>query len=282
MPEGSSRQRWAFGGAGQPSASERLSLRSFAYRVLIAVGLTGAAYLLWQLKDVLMLAFAGLLLAVLLRSVSDPIARRTGLSDGWALALTAAVLAAALAASLYRRGLLRLLPRSGGPDAEEAMDAASGALRKWLLGKLVSMLLVGILTTTGLWLLGVPLALSLGVLAGALEFVPFIGPVVAAVPGILFAFTQSPSTALYVALLYLGIQQVESYLIMPLVQRWAVALPPALAILAVVGFGVLFGVLGLLFAVPLMVLVMVLVEKLYVETALGQPGQHSSIQETPQ
>jgi predicted PurR-regulated permease PerM len=135
-------------------------------------------------------------------------------------------------------------------------------LHRWLRGQLIAMAIVGIATGVGLWALGVPFALSLGLLAGMLEFIAFIGPIAAAVPAILLGFGESPLTALYVALLYLVVQQVEAYVLMPLVQRWAVALPPALAILAVVVLGILIGLPGVLFAVPVVVAAIAIVESL--------------------
>jgi predicted PurR-regulated permease PerM len=170
---------------------------------------------------------------------------------------------------LYRRGFLRLVPADHRSRAAGAIDATSAALRNWLGGQLVAMVAVGLLTWIGLAALGVPLALSLAAIAALLEFVPFIGPIAAAIPAVLVAFTQDSTTALYVALLYLVIQQIEGYVLMPLVQRWAVAMPPALAALMVVVFGVLFGVPGVLFAVPLTVVLMVLVRELLLEREAG-------------
>jgi predicted PurR-regulated permease PerM len=166
---------------------------------------------------------------------------------------------------LYFRGTLRLIPRRVRPRASAALSNSAVALRKWLGGQVVAMLIVGLLTFVGLVLLDVPLALSLATIAGLLEFVPFAGPVLAAIPAILIAFTHDPATALYVALLYLGIQQVEGYVLLPLVQRWAVALPPALGALSVVVFAVLFGLPGVFFAVPLTIVAMVFVRELYLE-----------------
>jgi predicted PurR-regulated permease PerM len=168
---------------------------------------------------------------------------------------------------LYRRGFLRLVPSAHRARVAETLGAAADALRDWLGGAVVAMLAVGTVTGLGLWALGVPFALSLAVIAALLEFVPFLGPLVAAIPAILVGFSESPVTAIYVALLYLTIQQIEGYLLTPLVQRWAVSLPPALAVLAVLVFGVLIGLPGVLFAVPLLVVVMVVVRKLYVEPA---------------
>ena len=170
---------------------------------------------------------------------------------------------------LYRRGLIRLVPHAGRERAAQALDAAGSALKKWLLGQLIAMIIVGLITGVGLWLLGIPLALSLGLIAGLLEFIPFVGPILSAIPAVLVALTQGGMSPLYVVLLYLAVQQIEGNLLMPLIQRWVVALPPALGLLGLVVFGLLLGVLGVLVATPLMVVVMVLTQKLYVETALN-------------
>lgn len=110
-----------------------------------------------------------------------------------------------------------------------------------------------------------PLALSIGLIAGLLDFIPFFGPIASGILAVILAFTQGPQQALYVAILCVGIQQLEGFVLVPLIQRWTVALPPALGMLAVVVFGLLFGLPGAVFATPLMVALMILVEKLYVE-----------------
>lgn len=165
--------------------------------------------------------------------------------------------------SLYRRGMLCLVPPRHRDRASEALRLAGDALRGWLRGQLVSMATVGVLTGLGLWLAGVPLALSLGLIAGFLEFIPIIGPFLAAIPGILLALTVGPTTALYAALVYIVVQQLETNLITPLAQRWAVSLPPALGLVGLVILGSLFGIAGLLFAAPLTVVLMVLVQRFY-------------------
>lgn len=170
--------------------------------------------------------------------------------------------------SLYRRGVLHLVPIAARERTGIALDASGRALKKWLLGQLIAMVSIGVITGIGLWLLGVPLALSLALIAGVTEFIPFIGPILGAIPGVLVAFTVGGAMPLYVIVLYLIIQQVEGNVLMPIVQKWAVALPPALGLLGVVIFGLLFGMLGVLFATPLMVVVMVLVQKLYVDAAV--------------
>lgn len=171
---------------------------------------------------------------------------------------------------LYIRGILQLVPESKSSRVAETIDATSQTLRHWLLGQGISMLCVGILTTVGLWIAGVPLAFLLGVIAGILEFVPFLGPVAATVPGVLIALTEGWTVALYALLVYVIVQQIENRLIVPLVQWKAVALPPALVILAVVALGLLFGLLGILVATPLTAVTMVWVKKLYVEDVLGR------------
>ena len=173
--------------------------------------------------------------------------------------------------SLYRRGLAKLLPAAARPGLAEALDDCYRALRLWLLGRLTSMVLVGLLTGLGLWALGMPAALTLGLAAGILDFVPFIGPIVAAVPAVLLAFATSPTMALWVILLYLLVQQIEGNIITPLVQKRAVELPPALLLFSLVALGLLFGVMGVILAEPLTVVLYVLVKRLYVIDALDTP-----------
>jgi predicted PurR-regulated permease PerM len=163
----------------------------------------------------------------------------------------------------YRRGALLLLPGSARPRVDEALDAAGDQLRKWLVGQLGAMATVGLLIGVGLALLGAPLALPLGILSALLEFVPVVGPITALVIGVLVAFSQGPDMALYVGLLYAAVLFVEGNIIIPLAQKWAVSLPPALGLLGIVVFGVVFGLPGVLFAMPLLVVTVTLVEKLY-------------------
>ena len=169
--------------------------------------------------------------------------------------------------AVYRRGVLRLASGSLRSRIDGTLDALGTALRRWLGGVLVSMLCIGLITGLGLWLLVIPMSLSLGFLAGLFEFVPYLGPIASAIPAILVAFTRGSTPALEVVGLYLLVHAIEAYVLVPLIQRRAVALPPALGLIAVVIFGILFGPLGVMFAHPLMVTVMVLVEKLYLESS---------------
>jgi predicted PurR-regulated permease PerM len=173
--------------------------------------------------------------------------------------------------ALYRRGLLALFPPPLRARAGEAVDACGGALRLWLLGQLASMAIVGVMTGVGLWLVGLPSAFVLGVLAGLAEFVPIVGPILSAIPGLLLALSQGTHMVLWVLAVYVVVQQVESYVIMPFVHRTMVSLPPALTLFAVVAMAAVFGPLGVLFATPLTVVAYVLVKQLYIVDVLDEP-----------
>jgi predicted PurR-regulated permease PerM len=160
------------------------------------------------------------------------------------------------------------MPLSVRERVAEALDACGNALSRWLLGQSISMLFVGATTAIGLWLLNVPLAFSVGVLSGLLAFIPFFGAIAGGLLAVLLGFMQGPETALYVAILAMLIQQVEGNVLMPLVERWAVGLPPVLGIAATV----MFGVLGVLLAAPAMIVLMVLVQRLYVMGVLEEGG----------
>ena len=168
----------------------------------------------------------------------------------------------------YRHGIVLLFPVTMRGRTDLVLGELAVSLRNWLVGQAIAMVSIGALTTVGLALLGNPLALSLGLLAGLLEFIPFVGPFLAAVPAVLIALSVAPMDALWTVLLYLAIQQFEGQVVMPLIQLRMVALPPVVAVAATVGMGVLFGVPGVLFATPLVVVLLVLVRRVYVEGLL--------------
>ncbi|HYE41176.1 MAG TPA: AI-2E family transporter [Ramlibacter sp.] len=172
---------------------------------------------------------------------------------------------------LYQRGVMHLLPRKGRPRAYEVMDEIAKVLRWWLVGRLVTMTVVGLAAGLGLWWLGVPLAFTLGVLTGLLEFVPYIGPVLSAAPPLLIAFNLDPQLAFYVLLLYVGIQSAENYLLTPLIEQRAVSLPPALVVFSTLLLAAMAGPLGVILASPLTATCIVAVKLLYVEDVVEQP-----------
>ena len=356
---------------------------SFARRALITVGLVTLAVLIfsivWYAIDVFLVAFAGVLLAVALRGLSDWVRRHTRLSSRWSLALVTLALVVLLALDvtlfaasiaeqvtklteqlpqsvaearqrveqlpggqqivglfpqvgsgeqgsggsgqggagqnsgggqaggiaslfstslgivaniaiigflglyfasepdLYINGAVRLVPKTKQKRARDVIHTLGYTLRWWLLGQLISMTVVGLLTGLGLMVLGVPLAPVLGLLAGLLDFVPTVGPIIAAVPGVLLAFSAGSTTGFLALGLYVVVQILEGYVLYPLVLERAVKLPPALTILALALMGVLLGPLGLLLATPLLAVVLTLVKMLYVEDMLDEqidvPGE---------
>lgn len=157
----------------------------------------------------------------------------------------------AISPRTYINGLIRLIPKSRCPRAREVLQAVGSALESWLLAKITAMFVVGVLTAVGLWLIGIELALLLGILAAILTFIPNIGPILALLPAALLALTYGPDKVIYVVSLYVGIQAVESYVITPLLQQQMVDLPPALVISAQILLGVLVGGLGIILTTPL-------------------------------
>jgi predicted PurR-regulated permease PerM len=336
-----------------------LTLKQFIGRVVLVIAAVAIALFLWQIADILLLTFAGLLVAVFLRTLVRLLQRLVPLSEGLAFALVVLLLILCggaigwylapqlsqdfnqlftnvpaalrqlgsqlahygwaqelidrmssvtqlvpssgtlftritgtfstafnvltnlifvlftglfLAANpgMYRDGILRLVPAARRSRLHDVINEVVITLRRWLLGQFFSMVVIGSLTGLALWLLGMPFALALGTLAGLLEFVPYVGPLVTGVLAGLLAFVESPIQALYVILSYIAIQQFESNLLTPIVHRYTVALPPVLSLTAVLALGALFGFIGVLVATPLVAVLIVLVKMIYLEEVLGE------------
>ncbi len=169
----------------------------------------------------------------------------------------------------YKAGMMHLFPHRFRPRAEEVLGRTGLLLRRWLVTQLVAMVAVGIVTTVALMILDVPAALALGVLAGVLEFIPMFGPIIAAIPAIGMAFLESPEKALIVTAVYIGIQQLESQVLMPLLMKEGIDLPPVLTLVSGAIMAIVFGFIGLLVAVPLVGAAMVPIKMLYVEGVVG-------------
>ena len=173
--------------------------------------------------------------------------------------------------ALYRKGLALLFPREQRPLADEALVDAGLALRQWVVGLFVVMVFIGLFCGLGLWLVGTPSAAGLGLIAGMFELIPYLGPIISAVPVALVAATKGPETLWLAMAVMLVVHWVEAALVSPLVQKKVVSLPPALSVFGIIAGGMLFGPVGLIFASPLLVVAMVLVKRLWVEEALHTP-----------
>jgi predicted PurR-regulated permease PerM len=154
--------------------------------------------------------------------------------------------------ALYHGGLLELVPPRERDRAALTLTRLATTLRRWLVTQLIAMVLIGAVTTVFLFVIHVKAALPLGILAGVAKFIPIIGSIFAAIPAIAMAFIDSPHKALIVALGYLVIQFVENHLLVPLLMKHGVNLPPAMTLGIQALMSVLFGFLGLLIAVPLL------------------------------
>jgi predicted PurR-regulated permease PerM len=174
---------------------------------------------------------------------------------------------------LYRGGLLRLFPEGPRERLADAMEEVSVSLRKWLVGTGLAMLGMGVLISAGAMILGLPAPLALGLVAGLAEFVPIVGAIVSAIPGLLLAGTQGTETLLWTLVFYVAAHQFEGHVLIPLIQRRVVSVPPALTLFSVLAFGLLFGPLGVILATPLAVTVMVLVKRLYLHEAAENVGR---------
>ena len=176
----------------------------------------------------------------------------------------------AISPDLYISGTVRLFPLPYRPRARYVLSEIGTTLQRWSLGQLIDMTVVGVLTGVGLTILGVPLALALGLLAGLFTFVPYFGAIAAAIPAMLVALTINWHTSLWVAVIFLVCHGIEGYLVAPIVQKSTVDLPPALTILSMTILGTLFGPLGIILGAPATAVVLVVVREAYVGDVLGE------------
>lgn len=184
----------------------------------------------------------------------------------------------ALEPDIYIDNLIRLIPKPRRMRIREVVNSVGEILRKWLLARVMSMTFVGVLTTVGLLLIGAPLALTMGLIAGITSFIPTFGPVIAVVPAALLALLDGPGSALLVVGLYILVQQIDNFVLTPILDRVTVSLPGALTIIAQLLLGAVAGFMGLTLAAPLAAASTVLVRMLYVEDVLDdrQPvSEHS-------
>jgi len=341
------------------------TLRLALYIVVAGAGMFVALWLAWQIRGALLLAFAAIVMAVILDAGASWIQRQTRLPRVWALSAVGVLLVALLASfvlvlggpigeqvaglvvqlpaaigaleealgvpllpqsgngnsesagglselstvmqdlfgwltslgstliglvsamvltvvggvflaadpDVYRRGMVKLFPPDWHYQVESTVAAAGDALRLWLAAKLIGMVIVGSVAGLGAWVIGLPTPLAIGLFAGLTEFVPTIGAVVGSVPALLLALTMGPDALMWTALLFVAIQQVESNVLTPILERRMVHIPPALMLFAVLAVGLLFGLAGAVVAGPMTVVFYVLVTKLYVREVLGEEAE---------
>jgi predicted PurR-regulated permease PerM len=170
---------------------------------------------------------------------------------------------------LYREGILHLVPHNHRKRVREVIETLGVTLRRWLVSRLIAMVVVGVITGVTLALLNVKGAAALGVLAGLLEFIPFFGPIASAIPAIGVALLDSPQKALYVVVFYFVMQQLEGNVLTPLLLEKRLDIPPVLTVVTVAALGIVFGVIGMLIAEPLLAAVLVTTKMLYVTDVVG-------------
>lgn len=176
---------------------------------------------------------------------------------------------------MYRRGIMHLFPRARRERTGTVLSAIATVLRRWLVTQLIAMVTLGMVTTIVLVALRVKAAFALGLLSGLFEFIPTLGPIISSLPAIAMGFLDSPEKAAWVAIAYVGVHFLEGHLLIPLLMKGGIDLPPALTIFSQALMALLFGFLGLMCAVPLLAAVATAVKLLYVEDVVGYapPGR---------
>ena len=171
----------------------------------------------------------------------------------------------------YGIGAIKLVPTEKRSLIAEAMIDSENALRLWLKGQVIAMIIIGALTWIGFVIIGVQSAMVLAIIAGILEFIPYAGPIASAVPAVLVALAQSPELAVWTVVMYVVVHHIEAYVLQPLVQQYAVEVPAVVMLFSLLAFGMLFGLIGVFFAAPMAVVAYVMVKRLYVMEALHTP-----------
>jgi predicted PurR-regulated permease PerM len=167
--------------------------------------------------------------------------------------------------AMYKRGIIHLLPPKAKDKGDELLKKLGTLLKKWLKGQIIGIVFIAVLTGIGLLIIGMPLILTLALLAGLLNFIPNFGPIIALIPAVLLAFTEGTNTVIIIICMYTGIQIIQSAIEQPLVQKKMINIPPALTIMGQVALGTLGGFWGVLLATPLVAVVMTIVNDLYVK-----------------
>lgn len=203
--------------------------------------------------------------------------RATGLVSGAIGAVVAFLIvifvgiAGAVEPALYTNGFVQLFPANYRERIRGTLLEIGVTLRTWLLARLLMMCATALLVTVGLTILRIPLAGALGLLAGALAFVPNIGAFVAAAPAVVLAFVASPQSALAVAAMYVAVHIVDDFIVAPVVERQVVKLPPILTLVAQIVLGIAAGAVGVMLAAPIVAMLLVVVRRLWIEDVADLP-----------
>lgn len=166
---------------------------------------------------------------------------------------------------LYVNGIMSIVPHEHKNEGHHVLNTLGLSLRKWFKARLIAMGAVAIMTSIGLTIIGVPMIVALSVISGILTFIPNFGPALALVIGMLVGLTEGINTALMVGALYLVVQFIESTIITPKLQLDMVSLPPAFIIIGQLVMGAVAGYLGVIMAMPVVLIIMILINKLYVK-----------------
>jgi predicted PurR-regulated permease PerM len=169
----------------------------------------------------------------------------------------------------HRDSLVMLVKPSYRARTRAVMDEMGNVMRLWFVGQLIRIILMTLCVWIALYLIGLPGPFVLGLQAGLSNFIPYLGPIVAAIPIALVAMPLGASLLIWAIIIYTVIQSVEGYVIGPLIQRQAVEIPPAWTLVAIVLLGALFGVMGIALAMPLVAIARVAIIRFYVEDYLG-------------
>jgi len=178
---------------------------------------------------------------------------------------------------LYGKGVIMLTPQSARGKLTRTFLSVADSLNAWLVGQGIGMVFVGVASTIGLSLIGLPAAPAIGLVAGLCEFVPYLGTIVVVIPSVILAFGQSTTMGIWTIVVLITVQQVQGNVVMPLLQSRMVELPPALTIFSLVALGVLLGPVGVILATPITVVAMVMVKSLYVNPDDLKPSEREDL-----
>jgi predicted PurR-regulated permease PerM len=170
---------------------------------------------------------------------------------------------------MYIDGIVRLIPIRKRQRLKDVLDSVGYMLLWWMVGRFIDMFLISIFTGIGLWMIQIPLVLTLSILAGLLTFIPNFGPILSAIPALVLALPGGFDKVFYVIMLYIIIHAIEGYIISPIVQEKTALVPPVLTLVVQIGFGIIFGFLGLAMATPIVAAGLVFIKALYIEDVLG-------------